>query len=314
LELSVETAVRAGYRHIDTAYSYRCEASVGAALHRLFASHVVRREELFITTKLPRIAHSRDRVWYSLQKSLEDLKLDYVDLYLIEFPVPGKPGFESRGSTVTVNERDTDPAVVDFIDLMETWSGMEDVYSGRLARAIGLSNFNCKQLKRIYDNSKIKPCNLQIECHLYLAQNKVVNFCKAHGVAVTAYAPLGRTKVNYSAKLRVNSIEYGDPRTADPLEDPAVMDLARCLQRTPAQVLLRYQVQRGLAVVARSENPEHIQGNLRARPFLFFVFDFQLTPTQMSMLQGLDQNLRYFKRDHHDEVVQHPEYPFRALF
>ncbi|XP_042144500.1 1,5-anhydro-D-fructose reductase-like [Ixodes scapularis] len=193
LELSVETAVRAGYRHIDTAYSYHCEANVGAALKRLFASGVVKRQELFITSKLPRIAHSRDKVWYYLHKSLEDLMLDYIDLYLIEFPVPGQPGFLKRGSQLILNERDADPAMTTSVDLMETWSGMEDVFNGRITRAIGLSNCNCKQLKRIYDCSKIKPCNLQIECHLYMAQNKTVSFCKNHGVAVTAYAPLGKT-------------------------------------------------------------------------------------------------------------------------
>ncbi|KAG0424821.1 hypothetical protein HPB47_027976 [Ixodes persulcatus] len=190
---------------------------------------------LWMLIRLPRIAHSRDKVWYYLHKSLKDLMLDYIDLYLIEFPVPGQPGFLKRGSQV-------------------------------------------------------------IECHLYMAQNKTVSFCKNHGVAVTAYAPLGKT-----------SGVPGFSMASHPLIDPAVVDLARRLHRTPAQVLLRYQVQRGLAVLTRSENPDHIHEN-------FQIFDFQLTPDQMSMLQGLDRNLRLFKHDRYDGVVQHPEYPFRSLF
>ncbi|CAN8009311.1 unnamed protein product [Ixodes pacificus] len=213
----------------------------------------------------------------------------------------------NKGVPQILNERDADPAVTTSVDLMETWSGMEDVFNGRLTRAIGLSNCNCKQLKRIYDCSKIKPCNLQIECHLYMAQNKTVSFCKNHGVAVTAYAPLGKTSGAIPKLIGERALGVRSSMASHPLIDPAVVDLARRLHRTPAQVLLRYQVQRGLAVLTRSENPDHIHEN-------FKIFDFQLTPDQMSMLQGLDRNLRLFKHDRYDEVVQHPEFPFRSLF
>lgn len=307
LEQSVETAIRVGYRHIDTAYSFHNETSVGAVLQRMLQSGEIKREDLFVSTKLPRIAHSRDQVWYFLQKSLEDLRLNYVDLYLVHFPVPGKPEMVSRGSISHFNERDVHPLETDFIDILETWAGMEDVYDGRLAKAIGVSNFNCKQLKRVYDHARIKPSNLQIECHLYMAQKEVFNFCKALGISVTAYSPLGLPDNPLHGILVPSGFSFGAPAPKNPLQDPTVLDMAKSLQRSPAQVVLRYLVQRGFAVVPRSENPDHIREN-------FQIFDFELDRNQVSVLEGLNKNLRLFKYDENPQVVQHPEYPFRSMF
>ncbi|CDW56732.1 Alcohol dehydrogenase NADP+ A [Trichuris trichiura] len=197
-----------GCRHIDTAHYYQNEDVIGEVLQQWFASGAGKREDVFVVTKLPWHSRRRDEVERSLKESLAKLKLDYVDLYLVHTA--------QRGAV-----RKT------FI------YGMEDVFSKGLTRSIGISNFNIDQITNILDNSKVKPHNLQVECHLYWPQFELHEFCKRHNISFTAYAPLGSPGRSYQLP----------------------------------NILLKWLLQRGIIVIPKSTNPSHIASNVQLFDF-----------------------------------------------
>jgi diketogulonate reductase-like aldo/keto reductase len=235
---AVKTAVEVGFRHLDAAERYRNEAAVGVALKELFSAGTVRREDMFVTTKLWNNNHRPDRVKPALRASLNRLGLEAVDLYLVHTPFAFQPGDDQ-------DPRDIHGAVVydDGVTLEETWAAMEAVVDEGLARAIGLSDIDAEGTRKIIDAARIKPAVVEVESHPYHPQWELHELCKAHGIILLAFASLGHAL---------------EPRL---LDDALIVSIARRLGKTPAQVLLAWGIQRGTAVLTGSVTPSRIREN-----------------------------------------------------
>lgn len=235
---AVKAAVRAGFRHLDAAERYRNEAEVGAALKELFARRTVRREELFVTTKLWNNNHRPERVEPALRASLNRLGLDAVDLYLVHTPFAFRPGDDQ-------DPRDIHGAVVydDGVTLADTWAAMEALVDQGLTRAIGLSDIDAEGTRKILKTARIKPAVVEVESHPYHPQWELHEMRQTDGIILLAFASLGHAL---------------EPRL---LDDPLVVSIARRLGKTPAQVLLAWGIQRGSAVLTASVSPARIREN-----------------------------------------------------
>ncbi len=235
---AVRAAVQAGFRHLDAAERYRNEAEVGAALKELFADGTVRREELFVTTKLWNNNHRPERVRPALQASLDRLGLDAVDLYLVHTPFAFRPGDDQ-------DPRDAHGAVVydDGVTLGETWAAMESLVDEGLTRAIGLSDIDAAGTRNVIENARIKPAVVEVESHPYHPQWELHELCATHGIILLAFASLGHAL---------------EPRL---LDDPLITSIAASAGKTPAQVLLAWGIQRGSAVLTASVTPARIREN-----------------------------------------------------
>ncbi|XP_036198129.1 aldo-keto reductase family 1 member C3-like isoform X1 [Myotis myotis] len=286
VEEALERAIDVGYRHIDSAYLYQNEEEIGRAIRKKIANGTVKRDDIFCTSKLWGTFFRPELVQTGLEVSLKKLQLSYVDLFLIHFPVALKPGEE-------ILPKDTDGKLIfDAVDLCTTWEALEKCKEAGLVKSIGVSNFNCKQLKMILNKPglKYKPVCNQVECHLYFNQSKLLDFCKSKDIVLTAYGVLGSDPEK----------EWVTKNYPVILEDPVLNVIAEKHQRTAAQVALRYQLQRGLVVLAKSFTEKRIREN-------FQVFDFQLTPEDKETQDGLNGNLLYFKDTY---FADHPDYPF----
>ena len=235
---AVKTAVEVGFRHLDAAERYRNEAQVGAALKELFTAKTVRREDLFVTTKLWNNNHRPDRVKPALQASLDRLGLDAVDLYLVHTPFAFRPGDDQ-------DPRHPHGEVIydDGVTLQETWSAMEALVDEGLSRAIGLSDIDAEGAREIVETARIKPAVVEVESHPYHPQWELHELCATHGIILLAFASLGHAL---------------EPRL---LDDAVVVSIAERLGKTPAQVLLAWGIQRGTAVLTASVTPARIKEN-----------------------------------------------------
>jgi diketogulonate reductase-like aldo/keto reductase len=235
---AVKAAVEVGFRHLDAAERYRNEADVGAALKELFANGTVHREELFVTTKLWNNNHRPERVKPALRASLGRLGLDAVDLYLVHTPFAFQPGDDQ-------DPRDIHGAVVydDGVTLEETWVAMEALVDEGLTRAIGLSDIDVDGARRIAETARIKPAVVEVESHPYHPQWEIHGLRETDGIILLAFASLGHAL---------------EPRL---LDDPLVVSIAQRVERTPAQVLLAWGIQRGTAVLTGSVTPSRIREN-----------------------------------------------------
>jgi len=293
----VELAIDTGYRHIDCAAAYGNEKEVGEALASKIGS-VVKREELFVVSKLWNTCHEYKDVLPACQQSLRDLGLQYLDLYLIHWPVSFKAG-EAKFPT-TPDGR----VAYGYTDLHETWRAMEELVRKKLVKAIGLSNFNSKQIDRIISKATIRPTCLQVESHAYLNQDKLINFCNQRGIQVVAYSPLGSPDRPWAQK--------GDPSL---LDDPKIVAIAKKYHKTPAQILLRFTVQRGVAVIPKSATHHRIIEN-------FQVLQFRLDEADMQTIKSLNRNHRLcvptFKNNKGEIRLEiepdHPENPLNEEF
>lgn len=265
-------AIEEGYRHIDTAAIYQDEPQVGQGIADAIAKGLVKREDLFVTTKLWNDRHAQDQVVPALRESLERLGLDYVDLYLIHFPV----ALNADGS----------PSNVDYV---ETWRGMEEAKKLGLAKSIGVSNFNSSQLDRLFENSHVKPAVNQVEVNPTLTQEPLVSHCQKLGVAVMAYSPFGFL---VSRKTK----DTPPPRS----DDPTLVAIANKYGKSTSQVVLRYLLDRGLIIIPKSTNQKRLAQNLD-------LFDFKLTAEEVATVGQFNKNIRVIEPKTWKDF---PNYPF----
>ncbi|KAK6290514.1 hypothetical protein POUND7_002055 [Theobroma cacao] len=241
---AVATAIKLGYRHIDCAQVYGNEKEIGSVLKKLFEDGVVKREDLWITSKLWNTNHAPEDVQEALNSTLEDLHLNYLDLYLIHWPVSMKKG------AVGFNGEDlTQP------DIPATWRAMEALYDSGKARAIGVSNFSTKKLGDLFEVARVPPAVVQVECHPVWQQPKLHALCKSKGIHLTGFSPLG------SPGTGTVQIEV--------LKDPVLNMVAEKLGKSPAQIAIRWGLQMGHSVLPKSTNEVRIRQN-------FDVFDFSI--------------------------------------
>jgi diketogulonate reductase-like aldo/keto reductase len=235
---ATQTALETGFRHFDCAERYRNEEAVGDALQAAFKSGTIRRQDVFVTTKLWNTNHRPERVKPAFDGSCRRLQVDAIDCYLIHTPFAFRPGDEQ-------DPRDERGQVIydSGLTLIETWGALESLVDDGRCRSIGLSDISLPKLREIVDAARIKPAVVQVESHPYLPEWELVDFCREHGIVLLAFAALGHGL---------------DPKV---LDDPVIARIAQRVQKTPAQVLLAWAVQRGTAFLTTSTTARRIQEN-----------------------------------------------------
>jgi len=265
----VREAIRLGYRHIDCASVYANEPEVGQAIGEAIAAGEVRREELWITSKLWCNAHGRENVEPALRRTLADLQLEWLDLYLVHWPVPIRPGVAFPTSAADLLPPESMP-------LADTWAGMEAVQELGLTRHIGVSNVSSRKLQDLLAHCRHRPEVNQVERHPLLQQPQLLADCAAAGVHITAYSPLGSGD-------RPAALKGADEPVL--LDNPVIGAIAAEHRCSPAQVLIAWQLQSGVSTIPKSVNPQRLRENLAAA-------DLQLTPADLERIAGLDQHRR----------------------
>ena len=270
----IQLVINANGRHVDTAYIYGNEEAVGNAIKCAINSGSVRREDLFIGTKLWCTGHSRVGVASEFQRSLQKLQLEYVDLYLIHAPWTFKPGSPPFKQLNPENIQGWNA-----VTFQETWQAMEYLYDQGLAKAIGVSNFTVKKLEELLQYARIIPAVNQVESHPYLQQSHLFEYCQSKGIIFSAFSPLG------SPKRGPNNRRDDDPVL---LDDPVVCDIARQHKLFPAQVLIQWALQRGSAVITKASTREGVDQAIQA-------CKVQLSVDDVSPLNNLERGLRYLQ-------------------
>jgi D-xylose reductase len=277
---TVQSAIQCGYRHFDSACDYGNEIESGQGLKSAIDSGLVSRDDLWITSKLWNSFHRAEHVRPALLKSLSDLQLDYLDLYLIHFPIASQyVPIDQRYPPGWFADPDVaDPKVIsDRVPIIETWQAMEELKQEGLVREIGVSNFGTSLLRDLINQATVPPAMLQIEMHPYLTQQKLTRFCRESGIGVTAFSPLGA-----QSYFQLNMAEQDEAV----MENETVKSIAAVHDRTPAQVLLRWGVQRGTSIVPKTSNVDRLKQNLA-------IFDFELNDQEMSSISSLNRNRRF---------------------
>lgn len=277
----VEEAIRSGYRHIDCACDYGNEVEVGHGIHAALEAGVCRREDLWITSKLWNTYHRKEHVRPACERTLSDLGLKYLDLYLIHFPIPLKfVPFETRYPPEWIHDPSAPKPQMELdlsANVNETWSAMEELVQAGLVRNIGVANFRVQLLQHLRSVARIPPQVNQVELHPFLIQDQLVRYCQHVGIVLTGFSPLGAGSY---VQLQMASTEESV------LSHPSVVSIAQRLGKTTAQVVLRWATLRGYTVVPKSSKPERMIENLS-------IFDFQLTPEDMQAISSLDRGRRF---------------------
>jgi diketogulonate reductase-like aldo/keto reductase len=235
---ATKAALETGFRLVDTAERYRTEREVGDALQEVFKGGKIKREDVFVVTKLWNTNHRPERVKPACEASLKKLQLDFVDLYLIHTPFAFQPGDE-------LDPRDANGNVIydQGVTLLDTWRALEGLVLEGKCKAIGLSDVSLEQVQDIFEAARIKPAVVHVESHPYLPEWDLLNYCREHGIVLQAFAALGHSS---------------EPKL---LEDPVIRAIAKRVNKTPAQVLLAWAIQRGTALLTTSKTPSRIQEN-----------------------------------------------------
>ncbi|CAK9315937.1 unnamed protein product [Citrullus colocynthis] len=263
-------AIKIGYRHFDCAAAYKNEAEIGEAVAEALNSRLVKREELFITSKLWNSDHGH--VLEACKDSLKKLQLQYLDLYLVHFPVATR--HTGVGNTSSELAKDGMLDINTTISLETTWHDMEDLVSAGLVRSIGISNYDIFLTRDCLAYSKVKPAVNQIEMHPYFQRESLVKFCQKHGICVTAHTPLGGADANPEF--------FG---TISCLQDPLLRELGKKYGRSPAQIALRWGIQRNTVVIPKTSKLQRLEENLQ-------VLDFELTEEDMDLIKNIDRKYR----------------------
>ena len=276
----VREALQAGYRHLDCACDYGNEKQVGEGIRQALDAGHCRREDLWITSKLWNTYHAPEHVRPACERSLTDLGLDYLDLYMIHCPIAQKfVPFEERYPPEWITDPAADTPRVELAPVPQavTWQAMEDLVTQGLAREIGVCNFGTSLLRELLAGARVAPAVLQVELHPYLAQEKLLRFCHEAGIAVTGFSPLGAQSYF--------SLDMAKPEDSV-LADPLIVSIARAHGRTPAQIVLRWAIQRGTAVVTKTSRTDRLAENLA-------LFDFVLSSDEMRAICSLDRQRRF---------------------
>jgi len=259
---AAKTALEVGFRHLDCAERYRNEDAVGDAMQAACKAGTIRREDIFVTTKLWNTNHRPERVKPAFDASLRRLQLDYVDCYLIHTPFAFRPGDEQ-------DPRDERGQVIydSGVTLVDTWRALERLVDDGHCKSIGLSDITLETVREIVAAARIKPAVVQVESHPYLPEWDLLDFCREHGIVLLAFAALGHGL---------------SPRV---LDDPVITSIARRVRKTPAQVALAWAVQRGTAFLTTSTKPGNIQGS----------FEISTLPedAMQEIREGITANVRF---------------------
>jgi len=304
---AVKIAVRAGYRNLDCANDYNNEHEVGKALKELFAAGEVTRQDLFIQAKLWNSNHRPEHVIQDLQQTLKDLGVEYLDSFVIHWP-QACPSAGVKCSTRldgAYPDHHKTNAMFPLDDegyfcadkeshFVETWHAMEDLVDKGLVRSIGLSNFNKAQIAEVLKNVRKHPVSLlQNECHPYLQQKDLVDFCRCNNIAFQAFSPLGSGDTHLAV--------HSSPTGTIPLKDAFIQELAQKYSKDAGQIMLRWNFQRGVCVATKSVSEKRIQGN-------FQLFDWEISAEDMIRFGEVNCGWRHLLWR---ETSHHPDYPFK---
>ena len=278
---AIQTALEQGYRRFDCAPVYFNEDKIGDALAQAMEDGVVSREELYIVSKLASPFHRREHVKIGLQKTLTDLRLDFLDLFLIHWPQafyyvkidPTKRGYENED----IDDSDGGKLIDPTVSVHETWAAMEELMDEGLVKSIGVSNFPVSLLHELMTRSRIPPAVNQVEAHPYLQQTKLLQYCNARGVHFQAYSPLGSPGYKGEDEPRI-------------LDDPVLQKVAQSHNVSVATICIAWALQRGTSVVAKS-----IDSKRQAENILASKASITLTDAEMAEIDQLERGYRFFR-------------------
>ncbi|XP_074601098.1 aldo-keto reductase 1B-like [Brevipalpus obovatus] len=284
-------AFKCGYQHLDCAHRYMNESVIGENLESILldSNESVKREDIFITGKLPINGLAEDKVSYFFDKSSSALRTKYLDLYLIHGPFSAK--YLSDDEYYAVDKQTGLFAADESVDFRKTWAEMEKLHRRELVKHIGLSNFNKRQMEEVLEKAEIRPKVLQIEVHGYLQQKELREFCRDEKIIVEAFAPIGSpvTAAELGKKVLIN--------------DPIINEIATKHKKSASQVALRWLRQMDVIPIVSAVTKEQMAENIR-------IDDFKLDEDDLKAIDGLDCGMRVYYLDDVKGVRDHPQYPF----